>query len=180
MVGCRLATYRLNMGKYTLFLTPVVCNLVKLGRAMRLGGALHRYRTPPARRGSHSSSRRGKHQIRCHLAHVGHSLVTDGRYAPQELSQDLKWCPRNFLHRGRLRLLTPSQQVVEVCDALPKDLRQVLGGLAPVDPACEGLLSALVAGEVGPMSSSSSFHSRPGATSLRRLAQSGKGIHFMP
>lgn len=26
----------------------------------------------------------GKHQIRCHLAHVGHSVVCDGRYAAED------------------------------------------------------------------------------------------------
>ena len=67
----------------------------------------------------------------------------------QELSSDLEWCPRNFLHRGKLRLLAPGQQPVEVYDALPADLRHVLAGLVPANSGSEGLLSALVAGEVG-------------------------------
>lgn len=71
-----------------------------------------------------------KHQIRCHLAHVGHPVVCDGRYAAEELFKDVTWCPRNFLHRFRIELPgIASREKVEACDSLPRDLQQVLGQL---------------------------------------------------
>eukprot|EP00913_Durusdinium_trenchii_P009110 g8564.t1 len=95
-----------------------------------------------------------KHQIRCHLAHVGHPVVCDGRYAPQEpglaedLPKDLTWCPRNFLHRFRIELpgLALGDKVV-ACDTLPEDLRQVLCRLLPANQDASAVLKSLAAGQ---------------------------------
>ncbi|CAJ1419561.1 unnamed protein product, partial [Effrenium voratum] len=67
-----------------------------------------------------------KHQIRCHLAHLGHAVVCDGRYAPEALQADLSWCPRNFLHRFRLELPGIDGARFEAACGLPEDLQQVL------------------------------------------------------
>ncbi len=41
-----------------------------------------------------------KHQIRVHLAYVGHPTVSDAVYSSSSTYQeDLSWCQRNFLHR---------------------------------------------------------------------------------
>ncbi len=43
------------------------------------------------------------HQIRLQTAHVGHPVVTDGRYSSSATyEEDRLWCKRNFLHRYRL------------------------------------------------------------------------------
>ncbi|CAE7545748.1 truC [Symbiodinium natans] len=67
-----------------------------------------------------------KHQIRCHLAHVGHPVLCDGRYAPQALQKDLQWCPRLFLHRFRLEFQGLDDRKVEASHGLPSDLQKVL------------------------------------------------------
>ncbi|CAE7873624.1 ylyB [Symbiodinium microadriaticum] len=72
-----------------------------------------------------------KHQIRCHLSHVGHPVVCDGRYAPQALQSDLKWCPRLFLHRFRLEFLGLDDCKIEASHGLPRDLQDVLRRLHP-------------------------------------------------
>ncbi|CAE8740100.1 unnamed protein product, partial [Polarella glacialis] len=86
-----------------------------------------------------------KHQIRTHLAHVGHPVVCDGRYGPQKLEADLSWCPRNFLHRFRLEWpelplagTEVSKSRHQVREHLPDDLRQVLraSGLRPWRAGC--------------------------------------------
>eukprot|EP00434_Breviolum_minutum_P045385 symbB.v1.2.040675.t1/scaffold7429.1/size11317/1 len=96
-----------------------------------------------------------KHQIRCHLAHVGHSVVCDGRYAAEELSEDLMWCPRTFLHRFRIELPGIASSIkkrVEARAALPKDLRKVLGQLLPTDAASAAVQQHLATGKarIGP------------------------------
>ncbi|CAE8581128.1 unnamed protein product, partial [Polarella glacialis] len=93
-----------------------------------------------------------RHQIRLHLAHVGHPTVCDSKYASKGTSlADLTWCPRLFLHRYRLAFHTeelpgdasssvgPSQpgasSYSEVIEQLPSDLDDVLRQL---DPAASG------------------------------------------
>eukprot|EP00439_Symbiodinium_sp_Y106_P022469 s1388_g2.t1 len=72
-----------------------------------------------------------KHQIRCHLSHVGHPVVCDGRYAPQALQSDLQWCPRLFLHRFRLEFPGLDDCTIEASHGLPSDLQNVLRRLHP-------------------------------------------------
>ena len=73
------------------------------------------------------------HQIRVHLAHIGHPVLGDRTYGGQtELAIELGLA-RPFLHAHRLSFPHPDGSGrVEVADELPADLAQVLGraGLA--------------------------------------------------
>ena len=73
-----------------------------------------------------------RHQIRCHLAHVGHPVCRDDAYASEgTCSSDRNWCPRNALHRYRLRFQDEQGCVHDVVSPLPLDLREVLRELTP-------------------------------------------------
>ena len=68
------------------------------------------------------------HQIRVHLAHVGHPLVGDALYGkPSPL------VARHFLHAARLAFLLPpdEQEWCEFEAPLPPDLRAALAALEP-------------------------------------------------
>ncbi|CAE7210879.1 unnamed protein product, partial [Symbiodinium sp. CCMP2456] len=72
-----------------------------------------------------------RHQIRTHLAHIGAASVADGKYSADSTYQnDLRWCPRNFLHRYRLCFNLPCQiknaSPLSLSEPLPLDLRQAL------------------------------------------------------
>ena len=44
-----------------------------------------------------------RHQIRLHTAYIGHPTVSDAKYTSfKSFKEDLRFCPRNFLHRFRL------------------------------------------------------------------------------
>lgn len=43
-----------------------------------------------------------RHQIRVHMAHIGHPVVGDGKYMCLATVQEDSWCPGIFLHRYRL------------------------------------------------------------------------------
>ena len=66
-----------------------------------------------------------KHQIRAHLAYLGHPIADDKMYGfknqpcPKGLS-------RQFLHSSFLRIELPSGEIKEFKSALPKDLKQCL------------------------------------------------------
>ena len=61
------------------------------------------------------------HQIRVHLAAVGHPVVADGTYAPRRASAGVK---RTFLHAAALRFEHPvSGEHIEFHAPLPGDLR---------------------------------------------------------
>lgn len=48
------------------------------------------------------------HQIRVHLAHIGHPIVSDPIYLGRKrLKEDKKWCPRLFLHAAYLGFYHP-------------------------------------------------------------------------
>lgn len=48
------------------------------------------------------------HQIRVHLAHIGHPIVSDPIYLGRKrLKEDKKWCPRLFLHAAYLGFCHP-------------------------------------------------------------------------
>ncbi len=64
------------------------------------------------------------HQIRIHMKHLGHPLVSDSFYAGRKTSRnDRKWCPRLFLHAFAISFLHPvSNETVSFEDELPSDL----------------------------------------------------------
>lgn len=76
-----------------------------------------------------------RHQIRAHLAHVGHPTVADGKYMAREpYVRDKQWCERNFLHRYRLGFHDVGGRPHEVVAPLPPELRAALSHLVPVGP----------------------------------------------
>ncbi|CAE7381643.1 ylyB [Symbiodinium sp. CCMP2592] len=111
-----------------------------------------------------------KHQIRCHLSHVGHPVVCDGRYAPQALQSDLQWCPRLFLHRFRLEFPGLDDGTIEASHGLPNDLQDVLRRLCPQSRTrmSEDVLSLWSRGDSLP------FHEWAARSNAR--AQNAKGL----
>jgi 23S rRNA pseudouridine1911/1915/1917 synthase len=72
------------------------------------------------------------HQIRVHLAHIGHPVVGDWLYGGRRRGRGIS-CPRQFLHAYRLGFSRPSDgQWVVFESALPADLEQVLEPLEAV------------------------------------------------
>lgn len=62
------------------------------------------------------------HQIRVHLKHIGHPIVSDPLYAGRKTNrQDRKWCPRLFLHAQEISL-----DHLNFKSDLPSDLKSVL------------------------------------------------------
>lgn len=72
------------------------------------------------------------HQIRVHLAYIGHPVVGDQLYGRRRRGQGIA-CPRQFLHAYRLGFYRPSDgEWMTFESALPADLAQVLDPLAAV------------------------------------------------
>jgi len=72
-----------------------------------------------------------QHQIRLHMASLGHPIVADSRYNPYKAKDDAEICPRLFLHACYLRctlLLVDSEEPESFTAAcnLPAELRRVL------------------------------------------------------
>jgi 23S rRNA pseudouridine955/2504/2580 synthase len=73
------------------------------------------------------------HQIRVHLAHIGHPVLGDGRYGDRRENERLRgrcglW--RQFLHAASVTLPHPvTREQVRVEAPLPADLRRTLGHL---------------------------------------------------
>jgi 23S rRNA pseudouridine1911/1915/1917 synthase len=68
------------------------------------------------------------HQIRAHLAHLGHPVVGDALYGGEAVR--LAGLGRHFLHAARLTVHTPWGERVEAESPLPAELEAVLGRLA--------------------------------------------------
>lgn len=68
------------------------------------------------------------HQIRVHLKHIGHPIVSDPIYLGEKrFKKDIHWCPRLFLHAKKINFVHPQKNNrVEYCAQLPKDLEKVL------------------------------------------------------
>ncbi len=64
------------------------------------------------------------HQIRVHLKHIGHPVVSDPLYVGRKtLRRDLVWCPRLFLHASKISFINPSDgQPLSVEAPLPPDI----------------------------------------------------------
>jgi len=85
------------------------------------------------------------HQIRTHMAHVGHPVVCDAKYSSgATFARDVRWCSRNFLHRYRLGF-----HGSEALQPLPEDLTKTLAGLAPVCDASRSAVAAWLPASVG-------------------------------
>jgi len=83
-----------------------------------------------------------RHQIRAHMAHVGHPTVADGKYSSREaFVRDKQWCPRNFLHRYRLSFKDSAMQAHEALAALPEDLKEASAHLVAVGPKSDQALT---------------------------------------
>ena len=68
------------------------------------------------------------HQIRVHLASIGHRVVGDARYGGDRQSLPL---PRPFLHAEELGFAHPiSGEALRFTSPLPDDLTEVLAGLS--------------------------------------------------
>jgi len=69
------------------------------------------------------------HQIRVHLASIGHPIAGDKQYKFKR-----RPCPKNlsrqFLHAHYLKFQLPNGRLVEIKSKLPRDLKEVLQGLA--------------------------------------------------
>lgn len=68
------------------------------------------------------------HQIRIHLKHIGHPIVSDTFYAGRKTARsDLKWCPRLFLHASSIEFSDPEGgEKIRVEANLPADLQSAL------------------------------------------------------
>ncbi|MCL2110388.1 RluA family pseudouridine synthase [Microgenomates group bacterium] len=73
------------------------------------------------------------HQLRVHMAHLGHPLVGDKLYAPKnKVKMDRLWCPRQFLHAKRISFTHPrTGKEVVVTAKLTRDLVEAKKWLAP-------------------------------------------------
>ena len=73
-----------------------------------------------------------KHQIRSHMAWVGHPTVHDGKYAARATAlEDAQFCTRNFLHRYHLSFLDAAGAGRSAWHVLPSDLKAALRDLSP-------------------------------------------------
>lgn len=67
------------------------------------------------------------HQIRVHLAHLSHPVVSDNKYAGRkQLREDVKQCPRMFLHAYYLKFALINGKPQEVQIPLAEDLKKTL------------------------------------------------------
>jgi len=67
------------------------------------------------------------HQIRVHMKHLGYPIVSDEFYAGRKQArEDLKWCPRQFLHASYLKIKLINGEYKEFESNLPEDLRIAL------------------------------------------------------
>ncbi len=71
------------------------------------------------------------HQIRVHLKHIGHPVVSDEKYVGRKIYRlDKRWCPRLFLHAKKIGFKHPvTGEWMEVECELPEDLERVLSSL---------------------------------------------------
>ena len=87
------------------------------------------------------------HQIRAHLAHIGHAIATDAKYAPRrKVAQTVGWCPRLFLHAARLEI--DLEIGFEHANARVKGGAKMLRAEAPLPPDLTAALATLVPVEI--------------------------------
>lgn len=66
------------------------------------------------------------HQIRAHMAHIGHPVVGDQVYGGTFKSADQSLINRQFLHAAQLQFKLPNGTNLDLASELPEDLKQVL------------------------------------------------------
>ncbi len=66
------------------------------------------------------------HQIRAHMAHIGHPVVGEQVYAGTFKFADTALINRQFLHAARLKFKLPDGTNLDLDSELPDDLKQVL------------------------------------------------------
>lgn len=74
------------------------------------------------------------HQIRIHLKHIGHPIVSDEFYAGRKTARhDKKWCQRLFLHAGGISLIHPlTHKNISFSSELSEDLLKALANLVKI------------------------------------------------
>jgi 23S rRNA pseudouridine1911/1915/1917 synthase len=65
-----------------------------------------------------------KHQIRCHLAYIGHPVVGDKVYRFKD-QKDPKGIERQFLHAESIEIMTPKGKIIFKAE-LAEDLKKIL------------------------------------------------------
>lgn len=70
-----------------------------------------------------------KHQIRRHLAQIGHPIVGEFKYYRGGWREELLYSPRILLHSRKLSFETPEGNRIEAKVELPKDFKEFLEGL---------------------------------------------------
>lgn len=73
------------------------------------------------------------HQIRVHLAAIGHPIVGDALYGGKAAKRYREALGRHFLHASILECELPSGSRIKIETDLPKELAQFLSGLATVE-----------------------------------------------
>lgn len=68
-----------------------------------------------------------KHQIRCHLAHLGHPIAGDKLYGFKD--QKKISFKRQFLHASYLKINMPDNKVKEFFSELPENLKEIINNL---------------------------------------------------
>ncbi len=66
------------------------------------------------------------HQIRVHMAHIGHPVVGDQLYGGNFKKADTQLINRQFLHAAQLKFKLPDGTLLDLQAPLPKDLQEVL------------------------------------------------------
>jgi 23S rRNA pseudouridine1911/1915/1917 synthase len=66
------------------------------------------------------------HQIRVHMAHIGHPVVGDQLYGGTYKQGDAKFITRQFLHAARLKFQLPNGTHIDLESPLPEDLQAIL------------------------------------------------------
>jgi 23S rRNA pseudouridine1911/1915/1917 synthase len=66
------------------------------------------------------------HQIRVHMAHIGHPVVGDQLYGGMFKKPDAELIHRQFLHAARLKFQLPDGAHIELDSPLPQELMDFL------------------------------------------------------
>eukprot|EP00929_Paragymnodinium_shiwhaense_P048151 TRINITY_DN24388_c0_g1_i2.p1 TRINITY_DN24388_c0_g1~~TRINITY_DN24388_c0_g1_i2.p1 ORF type:complete len:177 (-),score=19.44 TRINITY_DN24388_c0_g1_i2:578-1108(-) len=90
-----------------------------------------------------------RHQIRSHLSHVGHPVVSDGMYAFSSTCRgDNRWCSRNALHRYRIEFRDDSGHPIDCYEKIPEDMTQSLRRLEAKDVVSHETLQRIIGGDL--------------------------------